>query len=120
MGYFYVSMTIFFTVYGQLVLKWQVNEAGQLPVDLGGKIFFLFKLLLNPWIISGFVSAFVAALSWMAAMTKFELSYAYPFVSITFVLVVLSGAIFFNEPLSWPKIAGMVLIVGGILVGSQG
>jgi multidrug transporter EmrE-like cation transporter len=120
MGYFYVSMTIFFTVYGQLVLKWQVNEAGQLPVDLGGKIFFLFKLLLNPWILSGFVSAFVAALAWMAAMTKFELSYAYPFVSITFVLVVLSGAIFFNEPLSWPKIAGMVLIVGGILVGSQG
>ena len=120
MGYFYVSMTIFFTVYGQLVLKWQVNEAGQLPVDLGGKIFFLFKLLLNPWIISGFVSAFVAALSWMAAMTKFELSYAYPFVSITFVLVVLSGAIFFNEPLTWPKIAGMALIVGGILVGSQG
>ena len=120
MGYFYVFMTIFFTVYGQLVLKWQVNEAGQLPVDLGGKIFFLFKLLLNPWIISGFVSAFVAALSWMAAMTKFELSYAYPFVSITFVLVVLSGAIFFNEPLSWPKIAGMALIVSGILVGSQG
>ena len=120
MGYFYVCITIFCTVYGQLVLKWQVNEAGQLPVDLGGKIFFLFKLLLNPWILSGFASAFVAALSWMAAMTKFDLSYAYPFVSFTFVLIVLSGAIFFNEPLTWPKIAGMVLIVGGILVGSQG
>ena len=120
MGYFYVFITIFFTVYGQLVLKWQVNEAGQLPVDLGGKIFFLFKLLLNPWILSGFASAFVAALAWMAAMTKFDLSHAYPFMSFAFVLVLFLSVFFFHEPLSWPKIAGMALIVGGILVGSQG
>ena len=120
MGYFYIFLTILFTVYGQLVLKWQVNEAGQLPVDLGGKIFFLLKILLNPWILSGFASAFVAALAWMAAMTKLDLSHAYPFMSLAFVLVLFLSVFFFNEPLTWPKIAGMALIVGGILVGSQG
>lgn len=120
MGYFYVFITILFTVYGQLVLKWQVNHAGPLPQELVGKVVFLSKLLLNPWILSGFFAAFIAALAWMAAMTKLELSHAYPFVSFTFVLVVLSGAVFFNEPLTWPKIAGMILIVFGILVGSQG
>ena len=119
MGYFYVFLTILFTVYGQLVLKWQVNEAGQLPVDLGGKIFFLFKILLNPWILSGFASAFVAALAWMAAMTKFDLSHAYPFMSLAFVLVLFLSVFFFHEPLTWSKVAGMALIVCGIFVGSQ-
>jgi len=119
MGYFYIFLTILFTVYGQLVLKWQVNEAGQLPVDLGGKIFFLFKILLNPWILSGFASAFVAALAWMAAMTKFDLSHAYPFMSLAFVLVLFLSVFFFHEPLTWSKVAGMALIVCGIFVGSQ-
>ena len=53
-------------------------------------------------------------------MTKLPLSHAYPFVSFTFVLVVLSGAIIFHEPLTWPKIVGMVCIVAGIVIGSQG
>jgi len=119
MGYFYIFLTILFTVYGQLVLKWQVNEAGQLPVDLEGKIFFLFKILLNPWILSGFASAFVAALAWMAAMTKFDLSHAYPFMSLAFVLVLFLSVFFFHEPLTWSKVAGMALIVCGIFVGSQ-
>jgi multidrug transporter EmrE-like cation transporter len=56
----------------------------------------------------------------MAVVTKLPLSHAYPFVSFSFVLVVLSGAIFFQEPLTWPKIAGMILIVTGIVIGSQG
>ena len=119
MGYFYVFITILFTVYGQLVLKWQINQVGQLPVDLNQKVIFLIKLLLNPWVLSGFVSAFVAALAWMAAMTKLDLSHAYPFMSLAFVLVLFLSVFFFNEPLTWPKIAGMALIVGGILVGSQ-
>ena len=51
---------------------------------------------------------------------EYLFKWPYPFVSFTFILVILSGAIFFNEPLSWPKIAGMALIVSGILVGSQG
>ena len=119
MGYFYVFITILFTVYGQLVLKWQINQVGQLPVDLNQKVFFLIKLLLNPWVLSGFVSAFVAALAWMAAMTKLDLSHAYPFMSLAFVLVLFLSAFFFNEPLTFSKIAGMALIVGGILVGIQ-
>jgi multidrug transporter EmrE-like cation transporter len=53
-------------------------------------------------------------------MTKLELSHAYPFVASTFVLVILAGAVFFNEPLNGHKLLGMALIVCGIFVGSQG
>ena len=44
MGYFYIFGTIFFTVYGQLILKWRISLlGGSLPNDLLDKIFFLFK-----------------------------------------------------------------------------
>ena len=91
-----------------------------MPVDFIDKIVFLGKLLFDPWIISGFLAAFLAALSWMAAMTKFELSYAYPFMSLAFVLVLVFSSVIFQETITWQKIVGLRLIVGGIVVSSQG
>ena len=120
MGYFYIFGTIFFTVYGQIVLKWRINGIGQsLPDALGDKILFLFKILFDPWVFSGFAAAFVASFFWMAAMTKFDISYAYPFMSSAFVLVFLLSVILFHEPVTWQKVVGLVLIVAGIIVTSR-
>lgn len=118
MSHIYIVLTILFTVYGQLIIKWQVNAAGILPEKLNEKIYFIFSLLLNPWIITGFLSAFLASLFWMAAMTKFPISYAYPFTSLAFVLVVFLGAAFFNEPVTWSRVIGLTAIVAGIIISS--
>ena len=119
-GYLYITLTVLLTVYGQLVIKWQVGQAGALPDNIGGKIGFLLHICLNPWVVSGFAAAFVAALCWIAAMTKMELSHAYPFVGTTFVFVLIGSGVFFGEALTPLKIAGTALIVLGIIVASQG
>lgn len=119
MGYVYVGTTIGLTVYGQIIVKWQVDNAGSFPDAFSGKVEFLARLLVNPWIISVFVGAAIAALAWMAALTHFELSRAYPFVALSFVLVLVLSAIVFDEALTWPKVVGVLLIVLGLTVGSQ-
>ncbi|GGD02125.1 transporter [Thalassobacillus devorans] len=119
MGYFYIFSTILFTVYGQLILKWRIEKYGSLPEELKDKIIFLFQLLLDPLILSGFLSAFVASIFWMAAMTKFNISYAYPFMSLSFVLVFLLSVVMFGEPVTPQKVIGLGLIVLGIIVTSQ-
>jgi len=116
MGYLYILGTIAFTVYGQLIIKWKVDQQGSLPDVFIDKLIFLLQLLMNPWILSGLFSAFLAALCWMAAMTKFDISYAYPFMSISFVLVFLLSAIYFNEPISIQKALGMSFVVLGIII----
>ncbi len=80
------------------------------------KFIFIIQLLLNPFILSGFLSAFVASLFWMAAMTKFDISYAYPFMSLSFVLVFLLSVFFFGEPITFQKVMGVSFIVLGIIV----
>ena len=119
MGYFYIFGTIFFTVYGQIILKWQINRIGSLPENLIDKIYFFAQLLSNPWILSGFFSAFIASFFWMAAMTKFDISYAYPFMSSAFVLVFLLSIVLFHEPITWQKTIGLVFIVLGIIITSK-
>jgi multidrug transporter EmrE-like cation transporter len=120
MSYVYVFLTIFLTVYGQIAIKWQVSAAGAFPSDPPGKLLFLARLLANPWVISALAAALLAAVSWMAAMTKLELSHAYPFMSLAFILVLVLSALVFHEPVTLPKIAGLALISAGIIVGSQG
>lgn len=119
MAYIYIVLTILLTVYGQIVIKWQVNSAGAFPEVTAAKILFILRLLQNPWVISSFLGAFLASLSWMAAMTKFPLSFAYPFMSLSFVLVMILSSIYFYEPITIPKAVGMGLIVVGIIIGSQ-
>ncbi|WP_101842825.1 EamA family transporter [Halobacillus sp. Marseille-P3879] len=116
MGYAYIFGTIFFTVYGQLILKWKIDQYGGLPELWKDKVLFLLQLLFNPFILSGFLSAFIASLFWMAAMTKFDISYAYPFMSLSFVLVFLLSVLLFGEPISMKKFMGVSLIVIGIIV----
>ena len=119
-GVFYIILTVGLTVYGQLILKWQVNKIGLLPESFADKLQFLGRLCINPWVISVFAAAFIAALSWMLALTKFQLSYAYPFISLTFVLVLILSAVFFHEQVTWPKAVGMIFIITGLIIGSQG
>lgn len=119
MKYLYIFFTIFFTVYGQLVVKWQVNLAGDLPTDLGSKMEYTLKLLLNPWVISGFIGAFLAAVSWMMALSQFPLSYAYPFMSLSFILVPFFSAFFFKEVIQMPQVVGLFFIVLGVVIGSK-
>ena len=97
MDYAYILGTILFTVYGQIVVKWQVSLAGPMPTEITERSVFMLKLLFNPWILSSLTGAFLAFLCWVGAMTKFELSYAYPFTSLSFVLVLVMSACFFSR-----------------------
>ncbi len=119
MGYFYIFGTIVFTVYGQLIIKARVMKMGSLPAGAQEKIIFLLKASIDPYILSGLLSAFIASLFWIAAMTKFDISYAYPFMSAAFVLVLAFSFFFFNEPITIEKILGIILIVLGIFITSR-
>ena len=120
MSYFYIFLTIMLTVYGQIAIKMQVLQAGALPADHQEKLQFLIRLLLNPWIISAFAAAFLASIAWMGAMTKFQLSHAYPFMSLNFVIVLALSAWLFHEPMSITRMVGVTLICIGTIVAAQG
>lgn len=112
----YLAAMIFFSVYSQLIIRWQVSLAGPLPETLEGKALFIFRLLLSPWVISALAATFFSGISWMLAMTKFEISYAYPWASLNYVFMLAFGVLLFGEHLTLTKMIGTGLIVAGIVV----
>jgi len=111
--------TLLLTVYGQLVVKWQVERAGPRPDELGSQLAFVGRLVVSPWVLSAFVAAFLAAASWMLALTHFELSRAYPVMALSFALVLVGSVVWFGESLTWPKVVGVAVIALGLIVSCQ-
>lgn len=119
MGYLYIFITLVLTVYGQMILKWRLNQFTDWPSSFMGKAIFLMKSVFDPYIFSSFFSAFLASLLWMAALREFELSKAYPMMSLSFVLVMILSYFLFGETMNIQKIAGTILVLGGIFLISN-
>jgi uncharacterized membrane protein len=118
MGYVYICLTVILSAYGQVILKWRINSLGPLPEGYD-KWWFLFKAVFDPFIFSSFFAAFLASITWMAALTKFELSFAYPFMSLAFLLVLVMSYFFLNEMITYQKAIGFALIIIGLIVASR-
>lgn len=118
-SYLYIAVTILCTVAGQLMLKHATNSLGHMPSTFTAGAIFLLRALTNIYIVAGFALAFVASLTWIAAVSKLELSYAYPFMSLNFVLVLVLSAMLFNEQVNAPRIIGMLAICIGVYLISR-
>ncbi len=116
MNYLYILGCIGFTVYGQLIIKHRLTYHPPLPVEFSEKMIAVIKMLFDPFIASGLFAAFIAALLWIVALSKFELSFAYPMMSFSFVLVSIFSFLLFNEVMSVYKILGLILIMSGIFI----
>jgi multidrug transporter EmrE-like cation transporter len=55
----------------------------------------------------------------MAAVSRFEISRIYPFMALNFLIVGIAAVPLFGETLTLSKVAGLVLVVLGLLVSSQ-
>lgn len=116
MAYLFIALMLALTCYGQLVLKWRVNLAGPLPGDVNGQIHYVLLLLTSPWVISGLAAAFLASICWMLALTKLDLSRAYPLTALSFVLILVCSAYFFGDTVNAGKLIGSALIIAGVCV----
>jgi len=119
MGYFFVFLTIAFTVYGQLIIKYEINQFDSIPT--GPELApFLLQFAFRPLVMSGLFSAVLASFAWMAALSRFDLSFAYPFMSLNFLVVVALSVVLFGEAVNVYKISGLALVCVGVAIVSYG
>jgi multidrug transporter EmrE-like cation transporter len=74
----------------------------------------------NPWVLAG-MSLHVSALAvWMWALSRVDISFAYPFLAVGYVFVSLMAWQWLGENLTVTRISGMAIIIIGIVVLSRG
>ena len=77
-------------------------------------------MVFSPMVLLGLALYGVGTVLWLFALRQLDLSLAYPFVAISFVMVAGSGMLFLGEPVHPSRLLGLALIVIGLLVMARG
>lgn len=110
--YILVFISIILGSCGQVMMK-----LGTLQVATGLSFFtLLLKYFTNLHILAGLLLYTLSAVVWIFAISKVQLSIAYPMVASGYVLVVLLSYLLLNEPVSSMRVLGLVTIVAGVII----
>lgn len=74
----------------------------------------LLAFALSPGIVAGLALYGVGTVLWLNALARTELSQAYPFVALGFVLTAALGFLIFHESFGLPRLAGTLLVIAGV------
>jgi drug/metabolite transporter (DMT)-like permease len=104
---------------GQLLLKVGMNRAGDLNrASLSDPINLIQRVFGNPWILIAIPLYGAGFLLWLVVLSKLNLSYAYSFLALAYVLVPLFSWWLFGDQIPMLRWVGILVIcLGLILVG---
>jgi drug/metabolite transporter (DMT)-like permease len=105
------------TIVAGVLLSVGLNTAGQIlfkaaRVAQPGADFFSLFLYPETWL--GFIVYGLSAVCWLWVLSRAQLSFAYPILSLTFPLVVGLSAFFFAESVTLLRWVGVGVIVLGV------
>lgn len=103
----------------QLLLKKGMLLIGNIQIDLASIIDMIPKIFMNIYIWGGMLCYAVSVLIWLIVLSRVEVSYAYPFLSIGYIVTAVIGYFFLGEAMGIFKIAGIAVICLGIVIMYQ-
>ncbi len=111
-----IFISILTGVAGQTVLKLGVSTPQAAERAISGPFDVIVLILHSPLVLLGLLLYGVGALAWIMVLSRLDLSYAYPFLALNFVLVTLSSRLILGEPIPTIRWLGIGFICVGILI----
>jgi drug/metabolite transporter (DMT)-like permease len=111
-----IFLSVLLGAIGQLMLKSAAVSMGKL--ELSPQL--LVTMATNPRLILAVAIYGVSAVFWLLALSRADLSFVYPFLSLTFIAVLLGSTLLFNEVINPTRVLGFAVIIGGLLIIAQG
>jgi multidrug transporter EmrE-like cation transporter len=106
-----VSVTL--SAFAQVAFKFGVSSQ---PTAIARTVPGSLAILFTPGVAIGLALYVIGTFLWLQALTKIDLSQAYPFVGIGFTLTTVAGWWLFAETISPNRLIGIAVIIGGIVL----
>jgi multidrug transporter EmrE-like cation transporter len=117
---FLICASVVLGVIGQLVLKTGVARLGPLALSNGQAVDTARHIAANYRIWSGLGLYGVSTFLWLVALSQVDLGYAYPFISLSYVLILIASWALFREEVSALRLFGVLAICFGVYVATGG
>jgi drug/metabolite transporter (DMT)-like permease len=138
----FIVFPILLTTFGEFVLKSTINDSqtavlnAKTPAVITSVIYSIpipkkaanllqttFTTLLfyitNSKIMFSTICILIGGILWLVALSKFELSFLYPFLSINYIFIILGSKFLLHENVGFFRYLSAVLIIIGLIIISQ-
>jgi multidrug transporter EmrE-like cation transporter len=110
---------VLLNAFAQVFLKQGMIKVGHFAFTWSNVLPVAMSVGSNSFIILGLCCYVVSFVLWMLVLSRVEVSFAYPFLSVGYVVTALAGYLAFNERLSLTRILGIALICLGVVLISR-
>lgn len=106
--------SVFTNALAQILLRWGARAG--FAFGSGNRFQQILEIVSRPGILGGFACYAFSVVMWIYVLSRSEVSYAYPFLGLGFVLVALTSWFLLGESLTIQRLAGTVLVAVGVLI----
>jgi drug/metabolite transporter (DMT)-like permease len=108
-----IAFSISLGVIGQIHLKQGTTHLGVTSSQPAGFFVAAFTKL---FVLGGLFLYFISSLTWLMALSRVELSFAYPMLAFGYILILLFSGLILHEHISYMRILGVGLISVGVIL----
>jgi len=111
-----VLLGVLLNAAAQLLLKAGTNAIGHFEFSAANVLPIGWKVATQPYIVGGLSCYVVSVAIWILALSRVEVSIAYPMLSIGYVVNAVAAYFLFGEAVSVQRLVGIGIIVLGVYV----
>lgn len=111
-----ILFTVTTNAAAQIMLKHGMRAVGEVRLSTDGMGAVVLSILTNPWVVLGLGTFVVSMASHLVVLSRVELSFAYPFLSLAYLIVAAYAYFIFGENVGALRLAGYGLICLGTLL----
>ena len=115
----YILISVMSGAVGQLLLKKGMSSMGPLTLTVNQLVPVVWRMGTNPYVFIGLAVYVGGVVFWLAALSRVDLSYAYPFASLSFVVMLVAAWQLFGENITPLRILGTLVVCLGVLLISR-
>jgi drug/metabolite transporter (DMT)-like permease len=115
----YILISVLASAIGQVLLKKGMGSMGPLTLTVYQLGNILWRMATDPYVIAGMVIYAAGTVFWLIALSRADLSYAYPFASLQYAVMLGASWWLFGEHITVWRLLGTVVIGLGVLLISQ-
>ncbi|MEZ4638891.1 MAG: EamA family transporter [Caldilineaceae bacterium] len=115
----YILVSVILGAMGQIMLKKGMNTMGALTLSFDGLPMMLFRIATNPWVFFGLSIYLMSTVFWLTALSRVDLSYAYPFASLSYAVMLVAAWRLFDENINPLRMIGTLVVCLGVLLISR-
>ncbi len=98
----------------QILLKEGMNRIGHFAFAWHNAWPITLQVAVSPFILIGLCCYVISVMVWLLVLSRVPVSFAYPLLSIGYIVTAVAGVILLNETLTLTRVLGIIVIIAGV------